>query len=319
MFERMRRWSLPCWAMSIYAAGVLSACSAILGLTDPALDAGSDASAEDTGAFDSALSDASIADEARADADLDATVDAACPTGLGPEMVIVAVSPTRSICIDRTEVTEAEYAAFRSSLTTLSALTAKVPAGCSGLSIVALASATDGGKLPRRDIPFCSAAYYCAAQGKRLCGSLEDGGTVLIVDNMPDPPMEWERACSNGKTGNFYPWGTTDPSTSVQAGCYTRSFDEDAMAPRLVGAAPACGPPGDAGPVDMIGNVWEWVNLRKDLTGGPSYTGARGGAYNGTVVGNGCQTGFALDGVNGQYRAGGSPDVGFRCCATRRF
>lgn len=237
-----------------------------------------------------------------------------CPIGVGPPMNVVQL-PSRRVCIDRTEVTSAQYAAFRAIIKDTTALSARVPAGCAGVSAAGLTTADGKGQLPRTSVSFCSAAYFCAAQGKRLCGSLADGGPVIVTnDGVDDPPMEWEIACANGNPGNFYPWGTTDKTGVVAAKCLTKDGYPDAAAPREAGLEPTCGPSGNAGPFDMIGNVEELVNGRRDVDGGASYTFLRGGSYEGTVAGNGCASVHGVDAPNGTYTTG-RPTIGFRCCA----
>jgi formylglycine-generating enzyme len=236
-----------------------------------------------------------------------------CPVGVGPEMTVIQVTTGVTICVDRTEVTSTQYAAFRATTKDTGPLGSKVPPDCSGISAAGLTPSDDGGNLPRVSISFCSAAFFCAAQGKRLCGALGDGSAVVITESDPDPPMEWEGACANGKSGSYYPWGTTDPGGAVAAKCQTKSAYPDANAPREVGLEPTCGP-GSAGPFDMVGNVWEFVNGRKDVDGGVSYTLLRGGAWDGETVPSGCSTGHAIHAHHGTY-AGGHATIGFRCCA----
>lgn len=240
-----------------------------------------------------------------------------CPVGFGPKMAVVELLNGRRVCVDRTEVTGAAYATFHASRPVITALEAKVPQGCRGVSAATLTAPDASGDLPRARVTFCSAAYYCAASGKRLCGSLADGKSAIVTgtaESAPDPPLEWEAACSNGKPTSFLPWGTTDPTTASGAGCLTRSTTPGATQPRIVGASPDCGPSAD-GPLDMVGNVWEWVDARRDIpTSNVSYTFVRGGSFKGDTIAR-CAQPHAIDGVLGAYTTKTDDETGFRCCA----
>ncbi len=228
-------------------------------------------------------------------------------------MTVIAASSDRSICVDRTEVTSAQYAAFITATSTLDPWKDAVPKACKSLALAALDAPDDGGDLPRVTVSFCSAAYFCAAQGKRICGSLADGGAVVVEAGAGDPPLEWEGACANGQDRSFYPWGTQAPEPAIAAGCLTKSSNPDANAPRAAGGAPQCAPSPTEGPFDMIGNVWEWVNLRSDGAG-VSYTAVRGGSYAEPTVIYGCASPHGIDAPPGAFAAGHAA-VGFRCCA----
>jgi formylglycine-generating enzyme required for sulfatase activity len=263
------------------------------------------------GAGDVASPDASAADAAGPGADAGG---GPCPSGTeGPPMVKIPNSVTtgspKGLCIDRTEVTNEEYNKFfqRVNQTAREQLASKVPEACKSLA-AQVDPGAQSNYLPRVNVSFCSAAFYCAAQDKRLCGSF-DGAAVVTKNGQVDPPLEWELACSNGQDTSFYPWGSG--SASAAAACHTS--ERDAAAPREVGAVTTCGPSAD-GPFDMIGNVWEWVSLRADNQNA-SYTGVRGGAWEGPVVGNGCKTGHGMDAPR-EMMATGRPTVGFRCCAS---
>lgn len=242
--------------------------------------------------------------------------DGGCPTGFGPEMVVAAVSGDRAICIDVSEVSSAQYAQFRAAVTDVTPFQPLVPPECATLAAPALDPADEAGALPRRAVSFCSAAFYCASQGKRLCGSLADGGGLVKTEDggaaVGDPPLEWEGACAGGQARDHYPWGNTDPAAAAAAGCLTADTAPDASI-RPVATSPVCGPA--KGPYDMIGNAWEWVNLRVDRPfASVSYSAVRGGAWNAATPAQGCATPHGADAPLGTYAAG-RKDIGFRCCA----
>jgi formylglycine-generating enzyme required for sulfatase activity len=267
----------------------------------------------DAGTSEPAASDASSADAIAADAK--EAGDALCPMGIGPAMRVVELAGGRSICIDLTEVTSSQYATFRNTVLDLAPLTQRVPPACSQVALGGLSPPDpEVSELPRVNVSFCSAAFYCAAQGKRLCGDASEGRAIVFVDGTTEPPNEWELACADGKGSEFYPWGTQDKTTAVSAGCAVSENGIDATSVRTVGSSPACGPTSGAGPFDMIGNAWEWINVRKDVAGGASYSGVRGGAFDVVTVVDGCRSVHGIDSAPGAY-ADGRANVGFRCCA----
>jgi formylglycine-generating enzyme required for sulfatase activity len=306
----MGRRSFVLAALAVAASGFtwLAACGAFGGdestppaVTDGASTDGADGQVEDAGP--------DVNGPGLADAD----ASSPCPMGIGPAMRVVTLEGGRHICVDLTEVSADEYATFRTGPIDITAVNAKVPPECTTLNPNTLSPADTDGKLPRRNVSFCSAASYCAAQGKRLCGDATTGAAIAYgapVDTN-DPVTEWELACANGGPKANYPWGPQD--FSAANGCETFSADPDASAARSVGAVPTCGPSDNDGPYDMIGNVWEWVSLHREVDGG-SYTSVRGGAWDVPTPGSGCATRHALAGGPGLY-AQGQADVGFRCCA----
>lgn len=233
-----------------------------------------------------------------------------CPTGgEGPSMVI-APNPGGA-CIDRTEVTRRQYGAFHNRMnpTEHARLTTLVPEICKDVVYQALniplPSALDH---PYNSVSFCSAAYYCAAQNKRLCG--EPGtGAFLEIKEGENRVLEWDLACSMGRDpAKYYPWGI-DRTLAARLGCQV-----SAQNTRDAGAEAGCGPSSGA-PLDMIGNVWEWVAMRVTNDAGTALLAVRGGGYQGATVGNGCMTPHAIavaetTAPDGQF--------GFRCCATPR-
>jgi sulfatase modifying factor 1 len=301
-------------AVFAVATALAAACSTFSSENDdgtPRADAASDSPIESASPID-AIASASDA----GDAAVDGADAGPCPIGLGPDMVVVDIG-TRTICIDRTEVTSAHYAAFLASHTGAGALAPyamKVAPQCALITPPGLTAADDGGARPRRSIDYCSAALFCVAQGKRLCGNVGDGGAIVFASDggSEHPLTEWELACANGRSVTYYPWGTMNASGAVAAKCETRDYDDASTGPRAAGAEPACATV--SGALDMIGNVWEWVNMPVDNDGGASYTAVRGGAWDGVTAPFGCGTQHGFASSSGNY-AGGDPTAGFRCCA----
>lgn len=193
--------------------------------------------------------------------------------------------------IDRTEVTNADYAKF------VEATRHEPPSNWKGASIPA-------GKddFPVTGVSWQDAADYAAWAGKRL-----------------PTEAEWE-AAARGSDARKYPWGNGWQSGFANIGLRTAEKVEATRYPSgisEVGKYPQGVSP--SGALDMIGNAWEWVADEISLYPGSSATlptpaddaaGAlrviRGGAYDGDKKHDASYRGF-LDG-NLPY-----PKVGFRC------
>jgi formylglycine-generating enzyme required for sulfatase activity len=273
-------------------------------------------------------SDAGGPDASDADAsDADAADAPSCP----PDMVEVPFG-TASFCVDRREVTNAQYAAF---LAAVDASAPKEPPGaCDWNTSYAPAVAVDAGAdLPVLGVDWCDAYAYCAWAGKRLCGAV--GGGALAPEARDLTGDQWWNACSRKGT-RHYPYGDTFDITACadcdpDAGC-----DVDASPPTSqpvpVGSKPACAG-GFGGIFDMSGNAWEWQDACGDAGFLPDAAGEggapipdprydtcyrRGGSY---YLPKGSSTGQACMGCSsllckaaGDLRKNKPKDVGLRCC-----
>lgn len=149
-----------------------------------------------------------------------------------------------------------------------------------------------GDNVPATDIAWAEADAYCRAQGKRL-----------------PTEAEWERGC-RGASGETYAYGNTfDPRLG-------RSGVSLSEGPVEVGSYP----PGNAGALDMTGNVWEWCS---DWYGRDYYRTSpernpkgpqdgerhvlRGGAWYGNASFSACTH------RPGNIRSLRDPSFGFRC------
>ncbi|WP_433937316.1 formylglycine-generating enzyme family protein [Sorangium cellulosum] len=177
-----------------------------------------------------------------------------CPDGMarvpggsfvmGPLKVKATVG---DLCMDRTEVTAASYAAC-------------VNAGkCTDtLANCAKEASTYGvagkEKQPMVCVDFAQAQAYCAAQGKRL--PRDD---------------EWEWAARGGEEARPYPWGGEAPKDQLcwSGGGAVRKTACD------VGSFPAGANP--QGIQDLAGNVFEWTTSANDGSG--KMRVARGGSW----------------------------------------
>jgi formylglycine-generating enzyme required for sulfatase activity len=248
------------------------ACSVLFAISDDAAsgthDAASDAppgdaalgeDAERTEARDDGGSDADVT---RADADASAI---ACPdASAGPALI-----PADRFCVDRTEVTAAQYDEFLRA--DKSALV--LPVECApdaSLDPVLAAPSPDHPVL----VDWCGAYAFCAWSGKRLCGALGDGGRMDItganVGQLGDrTKSEWLSACEGGDRAMIYPYGNDfvpDACAPMQGGTPGEATTYTGLVP--VGTRPDC-VGGYPGLLDLIGNASEWINARLSLGGLP--------------------------------------------------
>jgi formylglycine-generating enzyme required for sulfatase activity len=158
-------------------------------------------------------------------------------------------------CIDRSEVTNAQYQAFLDAPKT----GLVVPAACGGNASYAPATSsactnthfdpTNLSTHPVTCVDWCDAAAYCRWAGKRLCGGVS-GGAVSVTDFANPARSQWYNACSRGGTRKF-PYGNT------YASGYCNGLDY--MAPWAIAVVSAANCQGGYdGLYDMSGNVREW-------------------------------------------------------------
>jgi serine/threonine-protein kinase len=136
---------------------------------------------------------------------------------------LVTVKP---FAIDRTEVTNAEYAAF------VKAKGHAPPVGWDGEQ-----PKSDEGNLPVGGVSLADAEAFAAWRSER------DGVTYRLPTE-----EEWEYAARGGESARSYPWGDSWADGYANLG-------HDAARP--VGSFPQGRTP--QGLEDMIGNVWEWT------------------------------------------------------------
>ena len=184
-------------------------------------------------------------------------------------------------CIDSTEVTESQYAAF---ITAKGSDTSGQPAYCAWNT--SYAPRTSGGCTPTsfdptnrpnhpvKCVDWCDAYAYCAWAGKRLCGRVTGGpltpGSALGA---------WQAACSREGT-RAYPYGNN------YIGNYCVSADYDGVSGyqpstdvlRPVASLPTC-EGGYPGIWDMSGNLWEWEDSCDASSGADDTCQIRGSSF----------------------------------------
>jgi len=223
--------------------------------------------------------------------------------GRGPDGVPVA----SAFCIDATEVTQSQYAAFvadRAGDTSgqrpaCAWNTSFAPNPGCGYDPVARAEHPVGG------VNWCSAAAFCAWAGKRLCGS-RDAGAVAPEDATDPAKAAWMAACTNLDDGlHAYPYGNAyDP-----AACNGKDLARGGTA--AVRSLAGCGG-GHPGLNDMSGNVFEWIDACTADGGSSGQTDrcvAQGGSFlAGELL-------LRCSGVYQPERAAEDCQLGFRCCS----
>ncbi len=210
-------------------------------------------------------------------------------------------------CIDRNEVTNRQYLAF------LIATGADGGLGgaCAGDSVyqgpgIETLSHPDN---PTHGNDWCSAKAYCQWAGKRLCGSVFDGGETDMTDAASG---EWYFACSaNGaKTYPYGPNNNDDGGGYDASACNGSDLGEGGVV--VAGSLPGC-IGGYADIHDMSGNVWEWDNACANDTSSTASCRIRGGSY----MESGNAT-LRCDQNGTSNRNQALVNIGIRCCSAER-
>jgi serine/threonine-protein kinase len=167
--------------------------------------------------------------------------------------------------MDKTEVTNAEYAQF-----------VKQSNHAPPEQWGSIKPAVGQELLPVSNISYTDAVTFAEWRSKR------DGVTYRLPTE-----EEWEYAARNGEKDNLYPWGNT-----WEAG---RAAIQEAGvgAPQAVGTYPQG--MNSWGVMDLVGNVWEWTSSKASLYGGDpdkrmaqfqDWIVIRGGCYASSVKGS---------------------------------
>jgi sulfatase modifying factor 1 len=227
-----------------------------------------DASALDAGA-DGAPADAADAEPPRA-------CDSGCAGTAGPCEVRVG-----TLCIDATEVTNADYATFVAK----NQATPIVAGSPCGAVVAKNVGTRPDPLLPVTGVTFCEARAYCIYAGKHLCGDV--GGGPTSPANVGTLQSAWYYACTAG----------TGQGTVLSGQCQL-----DTTEPARAGSTCEGSP---KGVFDMVGNVNEWVDSVDDAGTGANFVGA------GYMQPTSSNCGY----VSGESITAKFPDVGFRCCS----
>ncbi|WP_394842688.1 formylglycine-generating enzyme family protein [Pendulispora brunnea] len=247
----------------------------------------------------------------------DAGFDSGCPSTRGPSMVQAhGLGPDASkFCIDSTEVTREQYAAFLAA----NVATTGQPKACAfNKSFVPgdgfwPDGGTRTGNHPVTGADWCDAYAYCKWAGKRLCGDIKGGPHPLgKVNESPDADTsQWRLACTHAEDSEHlapqqdFPYGGTYNSRA----CNGKDQALGTTAP--VASQPDC-VGGFPGIYDMSGNANEWEDScgSNDDDAGPEADPCvcRGGSYVQNEPKMHCAQPFTC------RRDYEGVDVGFRCC-----
>jgi len=205
------------------------------------------------------------------------------------------------VCIDSTEVTNAQYAAFLAAGVTPQS-TSGSPAACTWNTTYTPSSgwpATGKDNYPVVYVDWCDAFAFCQWAGKRLCGRV--GGGANGYDDYDQPGLsQWLRACSMGGQ-NLYPYG----ASYVASACNGTDYGVGAA----IEVKQASGCQGPPGVFDLSGNVWEWEDSCQASTGSTDQCRLRGGSFwYGGAPALACAAGNVND------RSAKNDIYGFRCC-----
>jgi formylglycine-generating enzyme len=217
----------------------------------------------------------------------------------GPAMVGLPIG----YCIDRTEVTCAQYRAWLDTNASTSTQIAECAWNDSFVPQDNWQNQTPNSDYPVAYVDWCDAYAYCKGVGKRLCGRI--GGTSLGWADFTDASRsQWYAACtSNGQ--NKYPYGQT-----YQPGVCNDSFAGYGI---LVEAGTMSGCHSSfmsyASVYDLSGNAWEWEDCCNDATR-TAQCRTRGGFYK---YSNAEPLACAFEDV--AVRDAAIPYIGIRCCS----
>jgi formylglycine-generating enzyme required for sulfatase activity len=218
-------------------------------------------------------------------------------------------------CVDRTEVTNTQYAAFlatnpsigtQPTFCTWNTSFQPQSSGSDCLNVSLVFDVTNLPANPVACVDWCDAYAYCRSINKRLCGAFGGGG-VPVASGADATRDEWYSACSKAGTQKF-PYGNTYDSSACNMDTYRGGQANSvtvAEAARCVGGYPTIH--------DMNGNVGEWEDSCTAMTGDTDMCSTRGGDWLSFDSTDPTKAGNCLV-TPKSPRSRRSSRVGFRCC-----
>ncbi len=223
-------------------------------------------------------------------------------------------------CIDATEVTREQYAAWVQTNPSVSGQVASCSWNDSFAPVATCTSqlaacGSDCGRNPQVCVDWCDAAAFCKAVGKRLCGKI--GGNANAFSDAADASKsQWYAACTSGNKCAYSYGNTWDGDAAALCNDWKNALGTTTP----VGTFATCTSPDPLyrGVYDLTGNVWEWEDSCNGATNGDDACHIRGGTYTNCYGAGVCDYPYVQDGC--YYgaiikRASADKITGFRCCA----
>jgi hypothetical protein len=222
-----------------------------------------------------------------------------CPSGVGPAMIDVG-----GYCVDETEVTNDEYAAWLATSPDVGAQPSECSSNNSFVPQAGWPAPGGDGNAPVVYVDWCDAYAFCSQTGKRLCGKI--GGGQLGYDEYDDvTASQWAYACTSGGTTD-YPYGDAYSPNACDGADLTQP-DHKVAVKQMGACRGASAPFSDV--YDMSGNVHEWEDACAGSTGAADACRRRGGSFKENATGLRCDASASLS------RGMNDSRTGFRCCA----
>jgi formylglycine-generating enzyme len=221
-----------------------------------------------------------------------------CPTGFGPAMVSAG-----SYCIDVTEVTNAQYAAWLATSPSVGSQEARCAGNDDFTPVDDWPAPANRANYPVINVDWCDAFAFCEGSGKRLCGAIA-GGELALGAYADASESQWHRACTSGGSTD-YPYGDAYSGDA----CVGSDYDNPDRL-NAVGAAGGCTGYRDPWSTvhDMSGNAQEWEDACAG-DGPNDVCRRRGGSYVSSASKIRCDADESASRLLADSR------TGFRCCA----